>query len=298
MAYRLPPLNALRVVEAAGRHVSFTRAAEELNVTPGAVSRQVKLLEEVLGIDLFERNSRELRLTPESRTYIEALTDAFERLGGATRQFVHEHRARSLNVHCGMTFALRWLVPRLATFHTLHPKQDIRVTTAMMPVALQVESGDIDIMIKLGDGSWPNLVNYRLVDSELVPVCSPSLAATLSPSNGIDQLANQTLLHSLAAPNDWARWANAVHAADLDTDCGIRFESSILAYQAAIEGIGVAIAQRCLIQSDLDAGRLVMPFDFAHKDGNGFFLIHTPTTERESRLVEFRDWLLADSRSR
>lgn len=290
--HRLPPLNAMRVVEAAGRHMSFTRAAEELCVTPGAVSRQVKLLEDVLGINVFKRNSRELRLTPESEAYIADLTDVFERLGNANQRFVHSQQGRPLHVHCTMTFALRWLVPRLAMFHATHPKRNIRITTALMPIATQVETGDIDVMIELGDGNWPDLMTHRLVDSELIPACSPALAATFKPENGINELANQTLLHSLAVPTDWERWTKAAGATSVDPDSGLRFESSTLAYQAAIEGIGVALAQRCMIQEDLQMGRLVTPFDIAYKDGSGYFLIHTPEIACEKRLVEFREWLI------
>jgi LysR family transcriptional regulator, glycine cleavage system transcriptional activator len=292
MKERMPPMNALRVVEAAGRHVSFTRAAEELHVTPGAVSRQVKLLETVLGIDVFERNSRELRLTPESKVYIDALTEAFERISRATRRFVHSSITQPLHVHCTMTFALRWLVPRLASFHTIYPRRNVRMTTAVIPVTLQMETGDIDVMIEFGNGDWPNLVAHRLVDSELLPVCSPRIAAGLDLKAGIDGLANQTLLHSLARPDDWARWQAASGSIGFDPYSGIRFESSTLAYQAALEGIGVAIAQRCLVEEDLRVGRLVEPFDFSFRDGNGYYLVHKKDDTDEARLTEFRDWLL------
>lgn len=295
MSYKLPPLNALRVAEVAGRQGSFTRAAEELHVTPGAISRQIKLLEEILGIDIFERNSQGLRLPPESQRYIKDLTEGFEKLASATRHFVHSQGAQPLHVHCTMTFALRWLVPRLASFHATFPKRNVRLTTANMPVEVQVETGDIDIIISLGDGNWPSLDSHRLVDSELVPACSPKLAASFDRAKGIGELAQQTLLHSLAVPNDWENWQKIANVDGLDPYGGLRFESSTLAYQAAVEGIGVAIAQRCMIEDDIQFGRLVVPFDVPHKDGKAYYLIHTPTTARESRLVEFRDWLLSQS---
>jgi len=285
-------MNALRVVESAGRHVSLTRAAEELHVTPGAVSRQVKLFENYLGINVFERNSRELRLTEESKVYIQALTEAFQRLDNATKRFVHSNRARPLHIHCTMTFTLRWLVPRLTSFHALYPKREIRITTAVVPITSQLGTGDIDVMIELGSGDWPNLVYHRLADSELVPVCSPKLARTFDPAKGTAELTGQTLLHSLARPNDWASWLTGAGASGVDPYRGIRFESSSLAYQAAIEGIGLAIGQQCLIQEELAVGRLVAPFKYSFKDGEGYYLIYQPSTAQERRLTEFREWIL------
>jgi LysR family glycine cleavage system transcriptional activator len=292
MAWRLPPLNALRAAEAAGRHMSFTRAADELHVTPGAISRQVKLLEEYLGIPVFDRNNRELRMAPEAKAYLRVLSDTFQGLDGATRRFLDARRGRPLHIHCSMTFTLRWLVPRLTAFHASHPLREIRITTAVVPITSKLEEGDVDMMIELGDGDWPGLIYHRLADSELVPACSPKLLEQFSAARRPEELAGQTLLHSLARPDDWANWLAAAGAGSVDTYRGLRFESSSLAYQAAIEGMGVAIAQRCLVQEDLKAGRLVLPFDFSHKDGCGYFMIYLPALAQERRLVEFRDWIL------
>ncbi len=292
MATRLPPLNALKAAEAAGRLMSFTRAADELHVTPGAISRQVKLLEDFLGVPLFERGNRELRLAEDGRAYLRALTETFERLENATRRFLHTRRARPLHIHCSMTFTLRWLVPRLTSFHASHPMREIRLTTAVVPITSQLGTGDVDVMIELGDGDWPDLVCHRLADSELVPVCSPKTAAAFSRPRRPEELLKHTLLHSLARPDDWASWLRAAGVDYADTAGSLRFESSSLAYQAAIEGMGIAIAQRCLIQDDLKARRLVTPFDFTYKDGQGYYMVYLPVSAHESRLVEFREWII------
>ena len=291
MAWRLPPLNALKAVEAAGRHMSFTRAAEELHVTPGAISRQVRLLEDFLGTTVFERQNRELRLLDEGKAYLKSLSEIFERLDTTTRRFQHTRRARPLHIHCSMTFTLRWLVPRLTAFHASHPMREIRITTAVVPITSQLGTGDVDVMIELGSGDWPELISHRLADSELIPVCSPKMASGFSRPVNVSELGRHTLLHSLARPDDWASWLKAAGGTDIDPYRGLRFESSSLAYQAAIEGMGVAIAQRCLVQDDLQTGKLTMPFDFSLKDGWGYFFIYLPSSAQEGRLVEFRDWL-------
>ncbi len=292
MGWRLPPLNALKAAEAAGRHMSFTRAADELHVTPGAISRQVKLLEDFLGTTVFERKNRELRLLEEGKAYLKSLSEIFERLDTTTRRFQHTRRAQPLHIHCSMTFTLRWLVPRLTSFHASHPTREIRITTAVVPITSQLGTGDVDVMIELGSGDWPELISHRLADSELIPVCSPKTASAFSRPARVSALAGHTLLQSLARPDDWASWLKAAGGTGIDPYRGLRFESSSLAYQAAIEGMGIAIAQRCLIREDLKAGRLVMPFDFSLKDGWGYYFIYLPGSAQEGRLVEFREWLL------
>jgi LysR family glycine cleavage system transcriptional activator len=295
MTWRLPPLNALRAFEAAGRHVSFTRAAEELRVTPGAVSRQIKLLEDFLGVALFERGNRELRISPAGQAYAAALNDIFERMHSATGRVLDAHRERSLNVHCAMTFTLRWLMPRLPQFHKLYPKREIRLTTALAPVpAHLLNTGDFDVTIQLGRGDWDGLVAHRLAGGELVPVCSPALlkAGAITKPN---DLARHVLLHSLARPDDWRDWLVAGGADKVDPARGLRFESSSLAYQAAIDGMGVAIGQMALVIDDLEAGRLIPAFDFVFQTGNAYYITYVERAARHPQLVEFRDWIVAEA---
>ncbi|WP_048644861.1 transcriptional regulator GcvA [Nitratireductor soli] len=294
MSKRLPPLNALRAFEAAGRHVSFTKAAEELFVTPGAISRQIKLLEDVLGLELFERTSRELRIPNETREYAMALGDAFDQINRATQRLLTAHRARSLRIHCPMTFTLRWLMPRLPLFHRLYPTREIQLTTTLLPIpANLIYLGDVDVVIQMGKGDWPDLIAHRLAGSALVPVCSRDYAAAMGGKMTVDMLAEATLLRSMARPDDWRDWLDAAGGEAIDDQRGLHFESSSLAYQAAIEGIGIAIGQVSLIAEDLVTGRLVTPFDFVHDNGNAYYLTYAKQMENDSRLVEFRDWILA-----
>lgn len=291
---RLPPLNALRAFEVTGRHVSFAKAAEELFVTPGAISRQIKLLEEVLGIELFERTGRNLRISDEAREYAIALGDAFEQMNRATNQLLTAHRARSLRIHCPMTFTLRWLMPRLPLFHRLYPTREIQLTTTLLPVpANLLYLGHADVVIQMGKGDWPDLVAHRLAGSALVPVCTLAYVDAMGGKLTVGMLAEATLLRSMARPDDWRDWLDAAGGEDIDDQRGLQFESSSLAYQAAIEGLGIAIGQVSLIAEDLTAGRLVTPIDFVHDNGNAYYLTYAKQTENDSRLIEFRDWILA-----
>jgi LysR family glycine cleavage system transcriptional activator len=286
-------MNALRAFEAAGRHVSFTRAAEELHVTPGAISRQIKLLEDSLGVELFERTNRDLRIPEASRAYVAALTEAFEHIEAATKRLLNARRERSLHIHCSMTFTLRWLVPRLPLFHKLYPTREIRLTTSLAPPPVHLlNTGDVDVVIQLGRGDWEGLVSHRLAGSELVPVCSPKLIASGAPLRRASDLKSHTLLHSLARPDDWRYWIAAAGAAGVDASRGLRFESSSLAYQAAMEGLGVAIGQMALVIDDLEAGRLVPAFDFVFQNGTAYYLTYSPYSAKSHRLVEFRDWIM------
>ncbi|WP_051332182.1 transcriptional regulator GcvA [Cucumibacter marinus] len=296
MRRRLPPLNALRAFESAGRHVSFTRAAEELHVTPGAVSRQIKLLEDYLGLELFERTSRDLRITEEAEDYVHALTDVFDRVNSATERLLTARRERPLRIHCAMTFTLRWLVPLLPLFHRLYPQREIQLTTSLAPLPVTLlESGDVDVAIQMGRGDWQGMIAHRLAGSALVPVCAPALIDGDLPLGAVHDLNEHTLLHSLARPHDWADWLEAAGAAQVDPERGLRFESSSLAYQAAKEGLGVAMGQMALIVDDLETGRLVTPFDFVFDNGEAYYLTYADHAENDPRVREFRDWVLGQA---
>ncbi|WP_181832913.1 transcriptional regulator GcvA [Bosea caraganae] len=296
MAWRLPPLNALRAFEAAGRHVSFTRAAEELHVTPGAVSRQIKLLEDFLGVELFDRTNRDLRISEASRAYVAALTDVFDRTDGATKRLLNAHKEQPLHVHCAMTFALRWLMPRLPLFHKLDPTREIQLTTSFTPMPASIlGAGDVDISIQLGRGDWSGLIAHRIAGGELVPVCSPQLLATSPALRHANDLSRHTLLHSLARPDDWRDWLAAAGADAVDAGHSLRFESSSLAYQAAIDGIGIAIGQMALVVEDIELGRLVPAFDFVFQNGNAYYLTYLERAEKNPRLMAFRDWILGEA---
>ncbi|SOY68727.1 Glycine cleavage system transcriptional activator [Cupriavidus taiwanensis] len=290
---KLPPLNALRAFEAAARHLSITVAAQELHVTPGAVSRQIRSLEDGLGVQLLHRGHRQISLTRTGEDYYRAVTRAMDDLREATRRLGKRARRKQLKVRAYTTFAMRWLIPRLSSFHAANPGIEVLLTASLDPVDFRKE--DIDGAIRLGDGKWSGVNTHRLVSNILVPVCSPGVAAGSPKVKKPADLQHQTLLHSIARPDDWAHWLKAVRAdAQVDARGGMTFQSSAMAYAAAMEGQGFAIAQRFLVAADLEAGRLVAPFRRAVDMGDFTYYLLTPADRKESAsMAVFREWLLA-----
>jgi LysR family glycine cleavage system transcriptional activator len=290
---KLPPLNALRAFEAAGRHLSITAAAEELHVTPGAVSRQIRGLEEGLGVQLLHRGHRQISLTSAGEDYYRAVTRAMDDLREATTRLNKRAKRKQLKVRVYTTFAMRWLIPRLSSFHAANRGIEVLLTASLDPVDFRKE--DIDGAIRLGDGKWSGANAYRLVSNILVPVCSPGLLAAGPKVRKPADLRHHTLLHSIARPDDWAHWLRSVRAErDVDARGGMTYQSSAMAYAAAIEGQGFAIAQRFLVAADLEAGRLVAPFRQAVDMGDFTYYLLTPADRKESpSMTVFRQWLLA-----
>ncbi len=282
----LPPLNPARAFEAAGRLLSISRAADELSVTPAAVSRQVRTLEAYLGTPLFDRVRGTLVLTPAGARYLSELIPLFIGLREATSAITTDRRGYStLRIRSPATFAVRWLIPRLAGFHQLNPQIDVQVTTASRPLDFQRE--DIDAGIQLGDGRWPGVRTLRLVPNVLVPVCAPSLQLRTKT-----QLAKQTLLHSLARPQDWALWLRAANLPKVDPLRGMKYETSLLAYQAAIEGHGVAIAQRTLVEKELADGSLLAPLSPGlDREHYTYYFAWPKDSPQSGALRSFRQWL-------
>ncbi|MBF9233847.1 LysR substrate-binding domain-containing protein [Microvirga alba] len=301
MTTRLPPLNALRALEAAGRYVSFTRAADELHVTPGAISRQIRGLEDILGFSLFERHHREVKLTAESQVYVEALTDAFNQMERATRRLVDSRKQNYLHIHTAITFTMRWLVPKLVAFHALYPKREIRMST-MMPGAADLSALPTDVSIQIRSpeivaAAAPALIAHPLMDIDLVPVCSPQLMAECELGRAPSRWQTVTRLISSARPNDWQTWV-AASGVDIDPQIGMRVESSSLAYQAAIEGIGVALAMKRLVQEDLKAGRLVIAHPLIYPTGTSFYLLYSQAASQMPQVKEFRDWVVQEAKDK
>ena len=299
MAGPLPPLGALRAFEAAGRHQSFAKAADELHVTPGAISRQIHSLERHLGCMLFRRLHREVQLTPEASTYLATVSDLFRQVERATQRLVDSRRQRLLHIHAAITFTLRWLLPRLSAFHTRHPRCEIRLS-ASLPSNAELNELPTDVMIRILDeaavaAAAPALLAHRLVDIELVPVCTPRYRDQHRLGEPGASLQKATLLHSSARSGDWSAWLQHSGMAGVDAHSGIRFESSSLAYQGALEGIGVAIAMRAFVANDLDCGRLVAPFGFGYRDGSAFYLTYSRAAASLPQILEFRDWIVAEA---
>lgn len=282
----LPPLNPARAFEATGRLLSISKAADELCVTPAAVSRQVRALESYLGTPLFVRQHGGLELTPAGARYLSDLIPLFETLREATLAVTSSSPGRNtLRLRSPATFAVRWLIPRLASFHRLHKDIDVQVMTSFAP--LDFEREDIDAGIQLGDGRWPGMRTLQLVRNELVPVASPAVRLTHKK-----QLATQTLLHSMARPDDWMLWLRAAGLRNVSATDGMKYETSLLAYQAAIEGHGVAIAQKALIEKELADQTLVAPLGPTLDRGDYTYYFAWPTAKpQSSALRAFRDWL-------
>lgn len=296
MRYRLPPLNSLRAFEAAARHVSFTQAADELCVTQGAVSRHIINLETYLGIKLFVRGHREVSLTPEGLTYYEWVRDAFIRLDEGTAQVAGDQSQRVLKVRSTPTLAVRWLIPRLGRFSARHPEIELQLSTWQVnfePGDLQRE--DIDLSIGFGTGDWPGMVADRLFSESVTVVCSPRMPNGRQVPRTYQDIARHTLLYSMLRPKDWRQWLDAVGMEDMAIDGGLHFANSGLAYQAAIDGLGLAIAELAFVKDDLDAGRLVAPFSFQLRTGWCFYLACMEEKARQPKAAAFRRWLLDEA---
>ncbi|MDD9925446.1 MAG: transcriptional regulator GcvA [Rhodospirillaceae bacterium] len=295
MASVYPPLNALRTFECAGRHLSFVHAAEELNVTPGAVSRQVKVLEEWLGAPLFRRRHKQVLLTPMGRNYLQAVSEPLERIASATERVRQSEMDRPIAISCYPTFALRWLVPRWGDFYDQHPDIDVQLTTTLQPV--DFTRGDVDAAILVGEGgqTWPGLEAKKLVDVDLLPVCSPQLCEGQNALTRPEELARFTLLHGTPRRDDWQRWLRFAGVDGVDAQTGVTFDSLNLSIQAAIEGLGVAIAVEALVDEDLAAGRLIQPFGPVRRSGRPFYIVRPPDRLRNRRLRAFVDWLASSS---
>jgi len=291
MARPLPPLNALRAFDAAARHLSFARAAGELAVTPGAVSRQIQALEQALGVALFRRGNRVVELTASGLDYAQEVREALERLARATERVRGGERRGPLSICAYPSFAMRWLMPRWRRFHDRHPEIDLQLTTSLAPVDFARDR--FDAAVRVGDGNWPGHGSIRLAAVEIFPVCSPDLPSARRPLKRPEDLRHHLLIHSAPRPDDWPRWLAAAGAVDIDATRGPRFESLNLAYQAAIESVGVAMGIGCLVGEDLAQGRLVRPLAFARKSAREFHLVWPLRRTDDSRLSALRAFLQA-----
>lgn len=292
MTRRLPPLNALRAFEAAARHLSFTRAAEELHVTQGAVSRHIKLLEAHFGVPLFRRLHRGLELTERGRDLLPAISDAFERIARAAARLAGEDRDLRLNVP--PSFAIRWLIPRLPRFRAQQPDIRVRLTTDLAHD--EFYRGDFDAGIDCADPTrWPDLHLTLVSDERLTPVCAPALIAGDPPLESPGDLAGHTLLHPTPDHRDWRKWLAAAGVGEVDPEQGQTFSTEDMAVRAAAGGHGVAIGDLTLIAEELAAGQLVAPFDLVLSGDSGYYFLCSPARAAEPKIALFRDWLLAEA---
>lgn len=292
MPRRLPPLNALRAFEAAARHRSFTRAAEELHVTQAAISHQVRQLEEWLGRKLFERSGHSLTLTVEGRSYLPELTRALDSLAAATERLSGSALAGPLRISVLPSFAGKWLMPRLGKFRAAHPEIDLQISSSAE--LCEFSRGDVDLGIRSGLGRWPGLQADLIAREWLAPLCSPALLEAGPPLRTPADLRFHTLLHDQPA-DLWPRWLDAAGVPEAGGRSGPAFTDSGLVLQAAIDGHGVALGRLFLAADDIAAQRLVRPFAKALQNDYSYWIVYPKAVADRPRIGAFRDWLLAEA---
>ncbi len=313
MTDRLPPLNSLRACEAAARHLSFRKAAEELHVTPAAISHQIKLLEDQLGVQLFRRLTRAIALTEVGRSFLPKLQEGFECIAQAVDKARAHKRTGALTVNVPPSFAAKWLMPRLHRFVTAYPDIDIRILASMRLVDVRRDDAvdhaggvseqpfDADIDIRFGAGKYPRCRVDKLFQVSVTPLCSPSLLKGMRPLRKPSDLRYHVLLHddslyvSEGRP-DWAQWLKEVGVEGVDANRGPHFNHSILGLEAAVDGLGVVLGIRELAAHDLAAGRLVAPFELSMAMHSAYYLVSAEASADRPKVVVFRDWLLEEAK--
>lgn len=299
MARRLPSLNALRAFEAAARHGTLARAADELHVTPSAIGHQIRNLEESLGAALFEAERGTRRLSSAGQRLAAELGEAFDRLDLTWRALAGSAQAIELHVAMAPTFAIRWLVPRLGRFHARHA--DVSVHIATTTKAIDLARAEVDAALQFGKPPWEDLSADLLFMEDVFPVCRPDLLAEHwrppSPALPADLLAQHTLLHTSARRDDWSRWLKAagVNEAVVDPTRGLVFDITTMAIDAAEAGLGIAITREAQVQDALRTGRLVAPFRRDLLRGEGCYFLTVPGRRDEPHVAAFRAWLLDEA---
>ena len=310
MIYRLPPLNALRVFEAAARHLSFKDAASELSITQAAVSHQVKSLEDYLGVQLFKRAGRGVQLTEAARACLPRLREGFDALAAAVEMIHVRADETDLQITAPPVFTARWLMPRLADFQKKEPKIDVRVVgsskmvdagaldSAAILATHDLRSDTSGVEIHLGAGDYPGYRADRLFGVSTVAVASPELVKGAQPVHVPADLANHTLLHDdamdlVAQGHAWEKWLDLAGVADkVDGTRGPHFSSNILSLEAASQKMGIALALRPLVDADIASGRLCAPFEIELKPRSAYYLICPEVIAERPAVVAFRKWLL------
>ncbi|MCW8883787.1 MAG: transcriptional regulator GcvA [Motiliproteus sp.] len=289
---RLPPLNALRAFECVARHLSFKKAAEELFVTPAAVSHQVKTLEQHLGVTLFNRFNRAIELTDQGRMLFLGVHDGLEQLKVAVDRVKPLQQDNTLVIGTGPSFAAKWLSPRLYRFFSHHPEIDARISANL--AFSEFGPGGVDVAIRFGQGNHPGLFAERLATERLAPVCAPQLQL-----NSPEDLRSQVLIHDESLtifpdPSHWRDWLQLAGVEGIHAEKGPRFNHADHGIDAAIEGAGVVLARKLLAANDLRSGRLIKPFELELETNLGFYFVCPIGNEEKPKVKAFRDWLWAE----
>ena len=296
MTRRNYPLNALRAFEASARNLSYVKAAEELFVSPAAISHQVKRLEDYLGVQLFRRQPNGLLLTDTAQRLMIDLSDAFQRLDTALDRVQDNETQGALTLSIAPMFAVKWLLPRLGMFNLLHPEIDVRMSASLALVDPQRDG--FDAAIRLGKGHYPELCTVKLFDESVTPMCCPRLLET-THLNGPDDLQKFVLLHDDSMRFDpdvptWKKWLTTAGASAVKTTRGPHFNQPDHALQAAIDGAGVVLGWQYLAHDDLAAGRLVQPFNIELPLGSAFYFVYPKVLSKQLKLTSFLNWLLEE----
>lgn len=291
MPRQLPPLTTLPAFDAAARHLSFTKAAAELHVTHGAISRAIRNLEENLGARLFDRATRAVQLTPAGTAYAAAISAALDRIAAATLTATAPRSAGVLNVSTSDGFAGRWLVPRLHRFHREHRDIDVRLSTSGKLTDF-IRDG-IDIAIRYGAGGYEGVVSELLAEEDVSPVCSPELLKGKHPLRSPRDLRYHRLIHDNFRIN-WATWLERAGLDDIDPTRGVTFESAAYAVEAAVRGQGVLLGRSALVSADLAAGRLVRPFELTLKSRWKYYVVYPDGALHHRKVEAFRNWLFSE----
>jgi len=292
MAISLPPLNALRAFETAARHLSFRRAADELNVTHSAVSHQIKALEEALDVRLFERKTRSVRLTEAGEVFSPIISDAFARIGRGVQLVRSVDEPNVLTIQVYVTMALRWLIPRFGKFRRDNRDIPVRLNTSYLDWAF--DRGNVDVGIVIAADRQPGIHYHPLFETRVFPVCSPSLLDDGSTLKNPEDLLRYPLLHIFPAPDDWGRWFEAAGILARVPPPAATYDSFILSLEAAMGGQGIALANTMFVREDLKSGRLIKPFDIAIPQHGPWCLACVEGMETDPRIVRFREWLVRE----
>jgi LysR family transcriptional regulator, glycine cleavage system transcriptional activator len=289
MSRRLPPLNSLKAFEAAARHLSFTKAADELFVTQAAVSHQIKSLESFLGMKLFLRKNRTLLLTEEGQGYYLDIKDIFSSLQDATQRLLARGAKGAITVALPPSFAIQWLVPRIHKFSAEHPDIDVRIK------AVDFDEGhltdDVDVAVYYGKGRWSGLHADKLHTEYLTPICSPMLFQSDKPLEELDDLRHHTLLHD-ASREAWKNWIRHFNVLGVNVNQGPVFSHSMLVLQAAALGQGIALGHSVLARPEIQAGRLICPFDEKLITRNAYYLVCHESQAELGKIATFRQWVI------
>jgi LysR family glycine cleavage system transcriptional activator len=289
MPKRLPPAQTLQAFDAAARHMSFTEAARELGITQAAISQRIRLLEHHLGQPLFVRHARGIELTDAGRSFVPAVSEAFQRLATGVQEAFGPARDASVTLRTTPGFAALWLAPRLRDFHERHPEIRIRITTAVWPSDFPGQGADLEV--RYGDGHWDDVDSVALTRERVTPVCTPGLAVTL---NAPGDLAHHTLLHAVGFQTGWPHWLAAAGVSHLlESTPSILCDTMVVVHELALNGLGVAIGRSDFIEPALAEGRLVAPFDRWLDTDEAFYLTRPFGESATPHAQRFWEWMLS-----